>query len=263
MKLFSKTLGQDVEVDVFDQTQPDGQVLTIIKHYSLQDIIYNQLNLAKDPDAVQLIRENNESYPVYKCIIWDKERNRCVPGVGSAKPESLTSDIARNYADETASNRAFDRAAILYLQFPGKQLSDFEMGIFLPIDLNDEQLPTQTVAPETSSDIVDSAPTEPIVSAPIGSVVEEEPAEEMPFANAPIETPMTPPVDESSSSEVEAAGNFVIDFGKYKGAPETVKNILATQDGIEWTDKILKIKTPAPHLRESIEALRTYRETLS
>ena len=136
MRLFSKTIDSEVEVDTYDQTQPNGDTLTLIKHYSLQNIIFNQLNLAKDPDSVQLIRENNESYPVYKCIIWDKERNRCVTGVGSARPESLESDIAKKYPDETASNRAFDRAAFVYLQFPGKQLSDVEMGLYLPININ-------------------------------------------------------------------------------------------------------------------------------
>ena len=127
MKLYSKTANQELEVDVMTKEQ-NGQVLTVIKHASLQDIIYNQLAICKGPENISIDLLSHNPYPVYRCTIWDKERDRYAVGIGSGKPETLAAGIASDYADESASNRAFDRAAITYLQFPGRQLSEGELG---------------------------------------------------------------------------------------------------------------------------------------
>lgn len=256
MRLFSKTIDSEVEVDTYDQTQPNGDTLTLIKHYSLQNVIFNQLNLAKDPDSVQLIRENNESYPVYKCIIWDKERNRCVTGVGSARPESLESDIAKKYPDETASNRAFDRAALVYLQFPGKQLSDVEMGLYLPININ-----------EDTNEIIDSSPVDPIASAPIGETVQEVAEEETPFMNAPVNEELIeepdPEPDVTESDDIAKAGDTVIQFGKYRDNPTKVRDILNTEEGMDWVTKLLRVSNPSKDLVPFLDALRIYKDSLN
>lgn len=269
MKLYSKTAGRELDVETIEKEQ-DGQVLTVIKHASLMDIIYNQLEICKDPDCIKIEDARpNSPYPVYRCTIWDKEKNRCAVGIGSGKPETLTAGIASDYADESASNRAFDRAAITYLQFPGRNLSEEEVGIFSPIDLTASLKLTEDQEnnniPETPGEIIDSSPVEPIVAAPIGETAPEakdvapdtsdvtEEVSEEPFMDKPAEL----------SEEAIKAGDFIINFGKYSGdAQKTVKEICSTPEGIEWADKCMKIAKPAATIKDGLIALRTYRKEL-
>lgn len=264
MKLYSKTVGAELDVDIMTKEQ-NGQLLTVIKHASLVDIIYNQLGICTDPECIQYEDAREHSpYPVYKCTIWDKERKRCAVGIGSGKPESLAPGIATDYADESASNRAFDRAAITYLQFPGKNLSDNELDMFLPIDLeavidlpneemsmDNEPVPTIKDAP-IRTQVEDSFPMNPPVEAEVKTEVEtqvEEPVvEEAPATEAP------------TTSAIATAGAHIITFGKYKTNPRTVAEVCT--DDLGWVDKCLGITNPNPSIKADIDALRLYRSTI-
>ena len=269
MKIFSNTIGRELDVDVIQKEQ-DGKVMTVITHASLLNIIYNELNICKDPDCIKMEDARPHSpYPVYRCTIWDKERNRCVIGIGSGKPETLTAEIASNYADESASNRAFDRAAITYLQFPGRQLSEEEVGIFLPEDITPvipEATPMDIKMPVSSQavqdEIVDSSPVEPIMAAPISSTtetVEEEP--ETPFAEAPIDN--TPDVDEveavpTADIPADENGDFIVDFGKYEKTPTKLRDVVADEKGLEWAKKCASIPKPNAKIVDKIQVIKDY-----
>lgn len=261
MKLYSKTVGRELDVDIMEKEQ-NGQVLTVIKHASLVDIIYNQLEICKDPECIQYEDAREHSpYPVYKCTIWDKERNRCAVGIGSGKPESLAPGIATDYADESASNRAFDRAAITYLQFPGRNLSDNELDMFLPIDLEAViDLPAATSDEEEMTMVNEPVPQ--IKDAPIKTQV----TEEFTGMNPPIEDAEEPVVEtvpeptSGNDGDVASAGAHIITFGKYKGNPKTVAEVCA--EDLVWVDKCLGIANPNPSIKADIDALRVYRRTI-
>lgn len=256
MKIYSKTIGQEIEVDTMEKEQ-NGQVMTVIKHASLMDVIYNQLDICKDPECIKIEDARPHSpYPVYRCTIWDKERQRVAIGIGSGKPETLTAGIAADYADESASNRAFDRAAITYLQFPGRQLSEEEVGIFLPEDITAAipNVSEEIDIPYQQGDLIDSSPVEPIASAPISSVEVEPEIETMePFMNAPIE-------EEPEVSVPDVNGDVIIDFGKYQSDPKKLSDIVATEDGLEWAKRCTKIKAPKPSIVDQINTIKTYLE---
>lgn len=261
MKLYSKTVGAELDVDIMTKEQ-NGQLLTVIKHASLVDIIYNQLELCKDPECIQYEDAREHSpYPVYKCTIWDKERKRCAVGIGSGKPESLAPGIATDYADESASNRAFDRAAITYLQFPGKNLSDNELDMFLPIDLEAViDLPSE----EEMSMV--NEPVPPIKDAPIRTQVEDNFPMNPPVEEAEVETKVEEVPEETlataapTTADVASAGAHIITFGKYKNNPKTVAEVCA--DDLVWVDKCLGIANPNPSIKADIDALRLYRQTI-
>lgn len=257
MKLYSKTAGRELDVDVMEKDQ-GGQILTVIKHASLQDIIYNQLEVCKDPECIKMDLLSHNPYPVYRCTIWDKTLGRCAIGIGSGKPETLTAGIASDYADESASNRAFDRAAITYLQFPGRQLSEEEVGIFLPMDLI-----SSIEVPETDEPM-SQEPIPAIKQAPITQTTQINDN----FANA-----MNPPVEEKveekteetvekpteTSAEVsdfDTAGTRLIAFGKYKINPKTVAEVC--EEDLKWVESCLSIKNPSASIKADIDALRAY-----
>lgn len=266
MKLFSKTIGNEVDVNTMEKAQPNGDVVTVIMHASLQDIIYNQLELGKDPECIKIEDARiNSPYPVYKCTIWDKERNRCSVAIGSAKPETLPAGIPSDYADETASNRAFDRAALVYLQFPGRNLSDEELGLSIDYSaiggielpdvaeepVSDEPLPVIKEAP-IKTQVVD--PLAGAMNPPVEPDEVEKPTPAAKTSNIPAPTP--PVVD-----SVTQAGAHIVDFGKYQHNPKTVAEICA--EDLEWVDKCLKISRPNENIKPHIDALRVYRESLS
>jgi hypothetical protein len=262
MKLYSKTANQELEVDVMTKEQ-NGQVLTVIKHASLQDIIYNQLAICKGPENISIDLLSHNPYPVYRCTIWDKERDRYAVGIGSGKPETLAAGIASDYADESASNRAFDRAAITYLQFPGRQLSEEEVGIFLPGDLiSSVDTPIQD---EEQPMVNEPVPT--IKSAPITQTTEgdfanamnppvepEAPAAEETNVEQPVEN--TPAPTDASAVDAATVGAKIISFGKYSSNPLTVAE--ACDHDLDWVLKCVKITHPSDAIKDDIEALRAY-----
>lgn len=262
MKLYSKTIERELDVETMEKEQ-NGQILTVIKHASLMDIIYNQIELCKDPDCIKIEDARpNSPYPVYKCTLWDKTRNRCTVGIGSGKPETLPAGIPADYADESASNRAFDRAAITYLQFPGRQLSEEEVGIFIPVDLT----PSVDLPEEPMND----EPVPAIKEAPIKTQVADNFTGAM---NPPVETPTEEPAkedevdapaeatsSETNDEELEMIGAKIIQFGKYKNSPITVKEVC--ESDLVWVDCCLKIEHPSVTIADSIEALRTYRNAM-
>lgn len=260
MKLYSKTAGRELDVEVMEKDQ-GGQILTVIKHASLQDIIYNQLEVCKDPECIKVDLLSHNPYPVYRCTIWDKTLNRCAVGIGSGKPETLTAGIASDYADESASNRAFDRAAITYLQFPGRQLSEEEVGIFLPMDLV-----SAIDLPETADEPICQEPIPAIKQAPITQTTQADNFNNA--MNPPVETKteVVEEVKETASevasettaevSDVDAAGTRLIAFGKYKLNPKTVAEVC--DEDLKWVESCLSIKSPSASIKADIDALRAY-----
>jgi hypothetical protein len=271
MKIFSKTLGKEVDVECIEKEQ-DGQMMVVIKHASLQNLIYNELGIGKDPDCIRIEDARPHSpYPVYKCTIWDKERERCVVGIGSGKPATLTTKIANNYADESASNRAFDRAAILYLQIPARQLSEEEVGIFLPEDIT----PTINSTPNIQDNDQDIAIVEAPLQIPDMPTYEDD-GEEEEFKDAPIvdvksepqpepetvatEEIMTAPTEPDPEPEKAADdnGDYIIDFGKYGGNATPLRDIVADPMGLEWAKKCAKIQNPNPKIADKINVIKDY-----
>ncbi len=135
----SNYLGRDFEVSCWEKGE-DGRKLTIIEHAAFEDIIFNQLieeSITLEYSLEPIIGISN--YPVMKCTMKDNS-GRCVIAIGEAHPNSLVNDISRQNPVIMAGNRAFDRAAIRFLNFEGKVYSSEE----IPSD--EEKTPVSTVS---------------------------------------------------------------------------------------------------------------------
>lgn len=209
--VFSKYFNKEFEVQTFASADnPDVQV---ISHDSLERIIFDEIPLLF-PDqglnydvCVDYPKIGNPSpdpnHFVYRCTMWDKS-NRKVMKVGETKTETLDTEIARNHPALIAQQRAFDRAAIAYLQLPGKTFSTIEGVPYCGTDVQCLDEPVVVVKP-------------PEVSNPI------------PATNAVPETPAT------QEDITVGCENVLINIGVYKKTPKTVKELYKENPGyVKW-----------------------------
>lgn len=161
-KFLSRYLNKEFEVASYEG-QENGEPIQILSHEALENIVHNmapkELKLRYDFKDM-LISDN---HCVICCTFQDAEGRR-IQAIGETLPATLETDIARNYPAVMAAQRAFDRCAIRYFDFPGKVMSNLE-GV--------------------DSDAVNNGETNIDVSSPL-------PAEENP-ANAPVAPPAPAP----------------------------------------------------------------------
>ena len=125
-KVKSQYLDREFEVSCWEMGE-DGRKLTIIEHAAFEDIIFNEL--AEEPlkfeyDLIPI--PGVAKYPAMKCVMKD-DSGRCIIALGEAHPDSLVNNISRQNPVIMAGNRAFDRAAIRYLNLEGKVYSSDEI----------------------------------------------------------------------------------------------------------------------------------------
>ena len=104
-----------------------GNVLLIAAHSDLLSAVINlssERKLKYDYDQIQVL---GREHFLVKCIFQDEEYR--IVEYGEVNPATLTSSIAREYPATMALNRAFDRAAIRYLNLEGKVYSDNELDV--------------------------------------------------------------------------------------------------------------------------------------
>lgn len=126
MNFRSEYLNQEVECSEFI----DGnETVTIIPHETLERCVYNSpkclengVTVGYTPICVEPLH-----YAVL-CRISDKN-GRNVECVGESIETTLKTEIARQYPVLMAVKRAFDDAAIKFLQFPNKAYSDQQIAV--------------------------------------------------------------------------------------------------------------------------------------
>lgn len=125
----SNYLGRDFEFEPANMVGDDGNPITIIPHNILFDIIQNRLTEAEHATYEYRTHLVSREHSFVECIISDR-KGRCIRDFGESVPESLKSDIAKTIPGTMAAIRAFDRAAIRYLDFAcdGKVYSDNEIS---------------------------------------------------------------------------------------------------------------------------------------
>lgn len=150
----SKYLDRDFTVSCWEKVQGEGRTLTIIEHAAFEDIIFNQL--VEEALDIQYTLEPMTgivNYPVIKCTMKDNS-GRFIVEFGEAHPDSLINNISRQNPVTMAGNRAFDRAAIRYLNLEGKVYSSEE----IPSDDEKKSVKKESVKPNStqngSSDVV-------------------------------------------------------------------------------------------------------------
>lgn len=116
MKIFSKTLEKDLEINASETSA--GMLLS---HDDLLRITLDHPSRFRYQLVPEYISDNHS---VYRCIMEDNETGRQIECIGESTPETLTTEISRNYPSLMAAKRAFDEAMITILQLPGKFYSN-------------------------------------------------------------------------------------------------------------------------------------------
>lgn len=125
----SKYLGRDFNFEPVQMSGDDGNPITIIPHNILFDIIQNQLTADESVNYKYQVNLVSRDHCFIECTMTDK-KGRFIQEFGESVPETLKSDIAKTIPGTMAAIRAFDRAAIRFLDFAceGKVYSDNEIS---------------------------------------------------------------------------------------------------------------------------------------
>jgi hypothetical protein len=289
MLLYSKTLGKDVNFTTFEKMDDFGRPIKIIHHDSLQDVIHNLAKVKYDFNFVS----SDTTHCVVICSMADAS-GRVIREIGESIPATLDTKIAQDYPALIASQRAFDRAAIRYLDLPGKVFSNMEISI---IDGNIEETvgenPVSTtpqsgvissivqddemMSYDTSEEFAIETDAEVIVK-PEMDIETDLPVVANTDINVDIDATSSP-VDENvvigdvdveigssddlpfdTETEEEDYGNHVITMsGKYSGKNKTVAEIYSTDAG--WAEWIAQNFVPRNEVaKKDVAAIKNYIE---
>lgn len=271
MKIFSNTLGTEIEVSVYSK-EDNGRKLNIIPHKWIDDFANNKAyKMIPGFQKKTIIEHISDTLTFARCIVTDGLKE--VEEFGEARDGSLDSEISKNYASTMACNRALDKAILTFLELPNKYYSDLEIKPDLGEEINNdvvttkpntknskEELPkeklpkekiiedafeeTQTmdeVAEIEETPIVEVAPVE----TPLVEEVKEEVIEELPTA-APVDTSMNEPIDDG--------GDFIIPSGRNKG-----KSIAEADNAWKsWMKKTLDNGMESSLDKDLVEAYKKY-----
>lgn len=222
----SNYLDRNFEVSCWEMEQKNGRKLIIIEHAALEDIIFNEIaQPGFNYELTPVVGMAN--HPVAMCVMTDA--NRRIIAIGEAHPESLVNKISRQNPVIMACNRAFDRAAIRYLDLEGKIYSSEE------IPEEDENENAAGVASEDELNI-----------------------ENVLFGGDETPDPtIEPPSD--VSDKAENPGEVIINFGKYRDKHLTVAQICATDQS--WVDYTINMNTDrcGETTIKQINALKAYK----
>lgn len=277
-KLLSKYLNKEIDV-VYNETEIGGVPTTIITHDSLEDVILNQIPEDVGVRYDKTLEHMDPEHCVVKCTFADKKGRR-VQCFGESLPSTLYTDIAKTIPCIMAEIRAFDRAAIRYLNLPGKVYSN-EEGVKVDIPAAGTNVAgsnsSETFVDPADYTVIDEITEEEIPHLPPKETVQTNTAKEKPatIVSKPVEkreentTPATRPVaansatnDKGTETATKAnAGAVVVSFGKYQYKPVTVAEICDNADEQEkkWIDFVLnKMNTSDAEKHKQIEALRYY-----
>lgn len=247
MQIHSNYTNSLLDFDVMEkEALSSGSPITVIKHDSLRDVIYNTLNITNSGKIEYKYINSSVEHAVVECTI-DDGKGKVATEIGEAVPATLENDIARNYPVLIASQRAFDRAAILLLDLPGKQLSNDEVGIFIPADFVagvDCQVSALEEVIEDSSENDESYVPAQIPEG-VDAIIEDAPEEvfEAPNVNA---------------ERLEYLENYI---------PHVKNNTTLTikawyESDPNYIEKLAKVPNPAPVIKEAVENIREYLELI-
>ena len=235
----SKYLEKNFEVSCWEMTQKNGRTLTIVEHAAIEDIILNKVDKEGFTYELEAL-VGVTGHPVFKCTMQDGYMRKII-AIGEAEPSTLINNISRQNPAIMASNRAFDRAAIRYLDFEGdKVFSSTEIAE------DEENCDNQ----DTNFD-------------PTGDISYDENAEQKEtLFNANNEQSLT--VDENyennnvRKSSKENYGTVIVNFGKYRGQNKSVAEICATDESWANYAATMNVSQAGETTRSQVNAIKAY-----
>lgn len=261
-KVLSRYLKQEFEVASYE-SQENGESVQVISHEALEDIVHNQIPAEKNVRYDFTDMAITRNHCVIRCTVSDKDGRR-VQAIGETVPETLETEISQNYPALMASQRAFDRAVIRYLNIPGKVLSSLENPDKDAVNHGETKVNLDEVAPDkapvktgvpASADNGEPKPT----AAPVNNAPQKSAGAPQEASGAPQkpQTPVTtqPPAQNNAAAEtVKGPGAVVCDVGRYRKEPKTIAAIYAEDPGyLSWinSDKYTATTEKAKALKKA------------
>lgn len=249
--IHSKYLNKDIDVPL-QQRQEGDRILQIIPHDALEDIVNNQVpqeyGLTYDFNIVNSSIEHS----VVICVMLDNNGRRVVE-LGESVPGTLESDISKSYPTLMAAQRAFDRAAIKYLNLPGKVFSNIEA------DINESGAALNVTKASETTGIQSTAVEEPKtesgpIPAPIEKKDENGSAKKPTAENKPAE--QTAPENPAPEPEKKNPGDIMMKVGSEKNKLTVAQTFEKNISSIAWVRK--HIKPTKPESTETLQAIEDY-----
>ena len=234
----SNYLGRGFDFEPVQMNGDDGNPITIIPHNILFDIIQNQLQEKEGVTYEYRTHLVSREHSFVECIMSD-QNGRCTSEFGESVQESLKSEIAKTIPGTMAAIRAFDRAAIRFLDFAceGKVYSDNEISTegVKPAETNPKKTERPVSKPKSS------VPASSKKEAPAGQSGREKPA-----ASAPAFSMSVPVGSKLQKETLEALNTHseMISFDvETTGVKPTdrITEIAAKKFTIDHTSGVLKL----------------------
>ena len=240
--MFSAYLKKELNLREGVATVSGGKKKAIVYHTDLEHFIVNEMAGKISYDYPILIPSLTDA--VATCSMWD-ETGRKITVVGEATKDTLTSHVGNAYPTTIAAQRAFDRAAIRFLDLGVNVYSNLELAPDGPKNYDNANLIDGDVADAEST--VESTPVaEPVASA-------SRPIQQPGGKSTTDSTPANAPATSQGTND----GDVIITIGKYAGKSKTLKEIY-TED-LQWLQYIAEnIKPKKVELMEQMEAVKRY-----
>lgn len=226
----SNYLDEEFNVSCWEMNQR-GRTITIVEHAAFEDIVFNRL--AKlDGFKYSIEPVVGFAHPVVKCIMRDNS-GREIIAIGEAHPDTLVNKISKQNPVIMAGNRAFDRAAIRFLNLEGKVYSSEEIPESNDCDESNDN------PYEGDNEIVNDIASPEDIMEHNDNVIEG--------------------ADNKNEADSYNPGAVVINFGKYRGKNKTVAEIWSTDPS--WADYGTKMNqdTCGETTKKQIQALKDYK----
>lgn len=254
-KFLSRYLNVEFEVTSYE-AQENGEPVQILSHEALENIVHNlapkELKLRYDFKDMLI----SDHHCVICCTFQDADGRR-IQSIGETVLATLETDIARNYPAVMAAQRAFDRGAIRYFDFPGKVMSNLEGADSNAVNNGETNVDVSAPVANNEGKPVD-APIAP--SAPAAAASENAAPTHAPVKNAAQGASQTAQKNSSNQKPAADPGSVIFDATqKYRGKNMTIAQVYETDSGyITWFVK--KFSATSAHAIEVQKACAAYLE---
>lgn len=219
----------------------DTEAGSILTHGTLENIVHDIAPQMEKPIKYHYAepRMFEPGHFVVFCTMTDEGGQRRVEAIGEASESSLETEIAKKFPVLIATQRAFDRAAIRFLAFPGKAYSDSE-------------IPIGDQAPEPDPRKQEKPAAEPKPEP--ASKAKAEPAEKPKAENKQAAKPEPEPSQEPG--KIIKYEDIPVKLGRHKNKGYTISQ-LAKEDyaSLEW---IAGYTPRRPEDAEQVEAAKKW-----
>ena len=239
-KIKSNYLGIEFEFCIVEVELENGPK-QLVSHNSLQQIIQNQIPAEYQLRYDVTFEVCTPSFCVAKCTMIDAKGRR-IQEIGESQPDTLYTDIAKGIPATMAYNRAFDRAAISYLNLEG--MASGRIYSKEEFDLSSSSQEKESAQKFNEENFSQGLGEEDFLMDGLD-----------PFDEADL-------ASNNAKSESSDFGKTIITFGRYSEKPRTIEDLCSNwKKNGKWVNWALRQTPQNDEEYRQLEALKQYVES--